>query len=81
MPPIDQRNLLSEEPFEYSILKDNKVQISFHHKTVMMLKGSAAMDLIKKLEKADGLEKQLILAKVTGNFKRGNEKISKKHGS
>ena len=80
MPPIDQRNLLREEPFDYSVLKDNKVQISFHHKPVMMLKGSTAMDLIKKLDKAEGRDKQLILAKATGNFKRGNEKMSKKLG-
>lgn len=58
-----------------------QVQIAFHHKPDMMLKGSTAMDLIKKLDMAEGREKQLFLAKVTGNYKRGNEKISKEHGS
>lgn len=44
----------------------------------MMLKGSAAQDLMKKLERSEGREEQLVLAKVTGNFKRGNEKALKK---
>lgn len=44
----------------------------------MMLKGTAAAELIRKLEKAEGKEVQLILAKVTENFKRGNEKLFKK---
>ena len=78
MAPIDQRNLLDEEPFDYQVHKDNKMQISFHHKPVMVLKGSSAMDLAKKLERAEGKEKQLILAKATGNFKRGNERRSAK---
>lgn len=79
--PIDQRNLLAGEPFDYQVYKDNRVQISFCHKPVMVLKGSSAMALIKKLEQAEGKEKQLILAKITGNFKRGNERMSKKQGS
>ena len=78
-PPIDQRNLLEEEPFGYQVFKDQRIQISYQHKPVMMLKGSAATDLAQKLERADGKEKQLILAKATGNFKRGNEKMSKRH--
>lgn len=78
MAPIDQRNMLDEEPFEYQIFKDNKVQIYWNNKPVMMLKGSAALDLLKKLERAEGKDVQLALAKITGNFKRGNEKIAKK---
>jgi len=78
MTPIDQRNRLNEEPFEYQVFKDNKVQIYWNSKPVMMLKGSAALDLLKKLERAEGKTVQLVLAKITGNFKRGNEKTAKK---
>ena len=67
-----------EQQFEYRIFKDNMMQIYWNGKAVMMLKGSAAQDLMKKLERAEGKEEQLVLAKVTGNFKRGNEKIIKK---
>lgn len=76
--PIDQKNVLDENPFDYRIFKDNKLEITWNDKPVMMLKGTAAAELIRKLEKAEGKEVQLILAKVTGNFKRGNEKLFKK---
>ena len=44
----------------------------------MILKGKAALELLKKLERAKGRDVQLVLAKITGNFKRGNEKTVKK---
>lgn len=75
--PIDQRNILDEEPFDYKVLKDNKIQIFWENKPVMFLKGKQAETLLKKLAQADGKDIQLHLAKITGNFKRGNEKQSK----
>lgn len=76
--PIDQRDRLSEEPFDYQVFKDNKIQIYWEQRPVMLLKGAAAEALQRKLEGAEGKAVQLILAKVTGNFKRGNEKANKK---
>ncbi len=76
--PIDQRNKLDDEPFDYKVLKDNKVQISWFHKDIMLLKGDQALKILKKLELAKGKEIQLILAKATGNFKHGNEKDGKR---
>lgn len=76
--PIDQKNKLDDEPFNYKVLKDNKVQISWLHKDIMLLKGDQALKVLKKLELAQGKEIQLILAKVTGNFKHGNEKDGKR---
>ena len=78
MSPVDERNRLDEKPFEYQVFKNKSVQIFWMGKPVMLLKDNQALDLIGKLEKAEGKEIQLILAKITGNFKRGNEKISKK---
>ena len=74
MTGVDQRNRLDEEPFDYKVYKDSKIQIYWYHKPVTLLKGKKALDILKKLEKSNIKEKQLILAKVTGNFKRGNEK-------
>ena len=78
MTPVDQRDILDEEPFDYKELKDNKVQIYWNNKPVMLVKGSAAQKLLMKLEKVSGKEIQLTLAKITGNFKRGNEKSLQK---
>lgn len=72
---IDKRGILDEEVFSYRITKDKKVFISYHGKQVTTLSGKRAMEFIANIEGADRKEAQLILAKVTGNFKRGNERL------
>lgn len=75
MDGIDKRNRLEENPFSYQISKDNTVFIEFHGKCVKILKGKEAEKFLKRIEVAEnGKEEQLILAKITGNFKRGNER-------
>jgi hypothetical protein len=77
---IDKRKRLEEEVFTYRVTKDNMVFIDFHGKQVKTLKGKEAEKIIKRIEQAaTDHEVQLILAKVTGNFKRGNEKDASKN--
>ncbi|ANX11763.1 hypothetical protein ABE41_007055 [Fictibacillus arsenicus] len=77
---IDKRKRLEEEVFTYRVTKDNMVFIDFHGKHVKTLKGKEAEKIIKRIEQAaTDHEVQLILAKVTGNFKRGNEKDASKN--
>lgn len=76
--PVDKRGILDEEVFTYRVTKDKKVFISYHGKQVTTLSGRKAEDFIVDIEEADGKDAQLIMAKVTGNFKRGNEKMSKR---
>ena len=73
--PVDKRGILDEEVFTYRVTKDNKVFISYEGKQVTILSGKKADEFIKKISNAEGKEAQLIMAKVTGNFKRGNEKL------
>jgi uncharacterized transporter YbjL len=77
---IDKRGILDEEIFTYRITKDNKAFISYEGKQVTALSGKKADAFIAKISKAEGKDAQLIMAKVTGNFKRGNEKLFKKQG-
>lgn len=74
---VDKRNRLKEENFSYRVSKDNKVFISWHGKQIMILKGKQSDKFQSKILNADDFEIQLILAKITGNFKHGNEKVSK----
>ena len=76
--PIDKRGMLDDEVFTYRITKDEKVFISYEGKQVTALSGAKAKDFISKIKDVEGKEAQLVMAKVTGNFKRGNEKIFKK---
>ncbi|MBM7587890.1 low affinity Fe/Cu permease [Bacillus pakistanensis] len=75
MDNIDKRNRLDEEIFSYRVTKNHVVFIEFHGKQIKTLKGKEAEKLINKLSQAENDKQvQLILAKVTGNFKRGNER-------
>ena len=76
---IDKRGILNEEVFTYRITKDKKVLISYEGKQVVTLSGKKAEDFITRILNTGGKEAQLIMAKVTGNFKRGNEKQFKKN--
>lgn len=74
MGEVDKRNRLEEAPFSYRTSKDNKVFIDWHGKQVMVIKGKAGEKFLAKMQGATPKEAQLIMAKITGNFKRGNEK-------
>jgi hypothetical protein len=71
---IDRRGILDEEIFTYKTTKNKKVFISYEGKQVTTLTGKKAESFITKIQSAEGKKAQLIMAKVTGNFKRGNEK-------
>lgn len=71
---IDKRNKLDEKIFSYRTTKDGKIFIYWYDKQVKILKGKQASKLISKISRADEKGIQLLLAKITGNFKRGNEK-------
>ena len=75
--PVDKRGVLDEEIFTYRISKDNKVFISYEGKQVTTLSGKNADRFITQINGAAGKDAQLIMAKVTGNFKRGNERLAK----
>ena len=75
--PIDKRGKLNEEIFSYRITKDKKVFISWNGKVITTLNGSRAERFILDIDKMDGIEAQLIMAKVTGHFKHGNENLNK----
>lgn len=79
MSEIDKRNRLSEEPFTYQITKKGTVLIHYEGKQIKIVKEREAERLIAKIQEVEDnmVEVQLLLAKITGNFKRGNEKLAK----
>ena len=78
MPGVDKRNILNDEIFTYRVNKDSKVFISWHGKQVTILKGTQAQKFISRIKGLGHKEAQLVMAKATGNFKRGNERNSSK---
>lgn len=74
MDSVDKRNVLANEIFTYQISKEKKVFISWSGKLVKVLKGDDAQKFLSKILGLDDQGVQLVMAKVTGNFKRGNER-------
>ena len=74
---IDKRNKLDEKIFTYRITKDKKVFILFNGKQVTTLSNNKAEEFITKITGKDEKDAQLIMAKATGHFKHGNEKLNK----
>jgi len=76
MAGIDKRNVLDDEVFTYQVSKDEKVFIFWHDKQVKILSGKEARRFIDKIADLNHKETQLVMAKLTGNFKRGNERAT-----
>ena len=70
----DARGRLADRPFSYRTSKDGQVFVSWHGRTVLTLRGDDAHRLLARLANLDEAGQQLALAKVTGNFKHGNER-------
>jgi hypothetical protein len=60
--------------FSYRATKDEKVFISWNGRTVTTLSGAKARRFLSEAERTDAEGEQLLMARATGNFKRGNER-------
>ncbi|MCL1839300.1 MAG: hypothetical protein FWG47_08355 [Propionibacteriaceae bacterium] len=63
--------------FSYPLVKDHKVFISWNGKHVVTLTGNKAQAFTDKIAGLDEAAAQLLMARSTGNFRRGNEKHRK----
>ena len=71
---MSKHNLNDENVFSYTEHKNERVIIFWKGQQVKILKGKNAFKFLNKIMGADELTAQLIMAKATGNFKRGNER-------
>lgn len=77
MGEVDKHGVFDEEVFTYRASKDGKIFIAWHGRTVMTLKGKDAERFLARVGGLDEREAQLVMAKLTGNFKHGNERLGK----
>jgi hypothetical protein len=64
--------------FSFQRIKTGQVMLFWKNRHVKTLNGIEAAHFIDKMKQADPREAFLIMAKATGNFKRGNERPSPK---
>lgn len=74
MSGIDKRRKLDDQPFTFRATKDGKVFIHWHGRQVTILKGKIAEKFMESIAQADSQQAQLLMTRITGHFKHGNEK-------
>ena len=62
--------------FAYRATADGRVLITWRGRTVTTLKGREAAQFTARIAALDDDATQLLMAKMTGNFKRGNERTA-----
>ena len=69
---------LGSMPFSYSTRADGSILISYHTAPVTILRGRSAERFVTRIAHADEAASQQLMARATGNFKRGNERVGKR---
>ncbi|UOE44663.1 hypothetical protein [Agromyces larvae] len=72
----DRRARLVEDPFDFRITKAGAVIVLRGGRAVMTVGGASAGRLVAALSRADDAQTQHLLARASGNYKRGNERTS-----
>ena len=65
--------------FTHHINKNGDVLIAHHGKLATTMRGSKAAAFLAKMDKLTFPQQQQLMARATGNYKRGNERLSKNH--
>ena len=65
---------LGDEPFSYVTRADGTIVIRYHGAPVTLLRGRAAGRFSTRMDGADAAGAQQLMARATGNFKRGTER-------
>lgn len=77
MPPpqsADPGDPLTGRPFSHAQRADGTIVIRYHDAPVTILRGRAAERFTARLDGLDEMGAQHLMARATGNFKRGNER-------
>lgn len=75
----DARDELERHPFSYKELKDGRIFFFRDGRQVSQLSAKEAVQFLKRIAGADTFETQLMMARATGNYKRGNESRASGH--
>ena len=76
MPPTDERGRLESNPFSYRSTKDGDVHISRDGRLITILRGRSAQRFMSQASDLESMEAQHFMARVTGQYKHGNERRS-----
>lgn len=70
----DERDRLTADPFDYRVTKQGGVIVSRGGRAVMTVGGRSAAQFVAALQRADDSQAQQLLARASGNYRRGDER-------
>ncbi|HRJ79874.1 MAG TPA: hypothetical protein PLF37_15350 [Planctomycetota bacterium] len=65
--------------FAYRQRKGGEVEVFHHGCLASTLRGVDALDFLAEIRSTDSAEAQQLMARLTGNYKRGNERLARSH--
>ncbi len=65
--------------FIYRTRKNGDVEIVHHGRLASTLRGNKAYNFLAEVEAGDAADAQQLMARATGNYKRGNERLASQH--
>ena len=65
--------------FTYRVRKNGEVEIFHRGRLASTLRGNDAEDFKQEAGEEDSAEAQQLMARVTGNYKHGNERLASSH--
>lgn len=74
---MSREDLIAEAPFDYQLTKGGLTQIFYRGRLVKTLSGRESNRFSNKLASLGPAEAQLAMARITGHFKHGTERVSK----
>ncbi len=72
---------LAHQPFSWLRRADGTIVVMYHDAPVTLLRGKAAIRFFERVADADTAMAQQLMARATGQFKRGNERDQKRRSS
>ena len=75
---MERPDPLAGRPFSYLSRADGTIVIRYREAPVTLLRGKTALRFASRIEGADDAAAQLLMARATGNFKRGNERAPRR---
>ncbi|MBI5269366.1 MAG: hypothetical protein HY856_06770 [Burkholderiales bacterium] len=69
----------SDLGFTHRRRKNGDVEVLHHGRLAATLRGADAQDLLQALDADDPGAAQQLMARLTGNYKRGNERTASEH--
>jgi hypothetical protein len=72
-------NANGDPGFDFEVRQNGEVVIFHRHRLAAILRGQAAQQFVAQVNEISDAALQQVMARVTGNYKRGNERTAADH--